>query len=333
MSSRSRPRPVRRLSRRGHYPGRVLCRFGIVRTRSSGDAPEVRCWARSLRPTGQADRHFGSDREPSGCGEARMPADGVRFVIRYDHRDTGRSVTYPPERPGYTVADLVADGLHSMSSAGTAPDPARRARRAADRAQQPRGPAVSRLNGDGTSLADSILSPGNWKSPVRSWPSWTPRTTCQTTARGMTKRGWRTWLSPHVMVLFRDGAGAVRGGGLREAAARLAETLSSWGCWDESWGAPASGRITQARQRLGPKPLELLFGKVAEPGGRAIDPRAFLRSPGSARVRRPVSIAERDDGAGRARGAKANADLPGTTWPGRSPAARTAARRSAPGSG
>ena len=31
----------------------------------------------------------------------RMLADGGRFVIRYDHRDTGRSVTYEPGRPGY----------------------------------------------------------------------------------------------------------------------------------------------------------------------------------------------------------------------------------------
>jgi pimeloyl-ACP methyl ester carboxylesterase len=39
----------------------------------------------------------------------RMLAEGHRFVIRYDHRDTGRSVTYEPGRPGYTGADLVAD--------------------------------------------------------------------------------------------------------------------------------------------------------------------------------------------------------------------------------
>ena len=39
----------------------------------------------------------------------RLAAAG-RFVIRYDHRDTGRSVTYEPGRPGYTVADMVADG-------------------------------------------------------------------------------------------------------------------------------------------------------------------------------------------------------------------------------
>ena len=42
-------------------------------------------------------------------GFCRMLADGGRFVIRYDHRDTGRSTTYPPGRPGYTGADLTAD--------------------------------------------------------------------------------------------------------------------------------------------------------------------------------------------------------------------------------
>src|SRR3954452_4665815 len=42
--------------------------------------------------------------EEGFCG---MLGDG-RFVIRYDHRDTGRSVTYEPGRPGYTSADLVA---------------------------------------------------------------------------------------------------------------------------------------------------------------------------------------------------------------------------------
>jgi len=42
-------------------------------------------------------------------GFCRMLARGGRFVIRYDHRDTGRSVTYEPGRPGYTSGDLVAD--------------------------------------------------------------------------------------------------------------------------------------------------------------------------------------------------------------------------------
>jgi pimeloyl-ACP methyl ester carboxylesterase len=42
-------------------------------------------------------------------GFCRMLADAGRFVIRYDHRDTGRSVTYEPGRPGYMGADLAAD--------------------------------------------------------------------------------------------------------------------------------------------------------------------------------------------------------------------------------
>src|SRR3954454_13148475 len=44
-------------------------------------------------------------------GFCQMLADGGRFVIRYDHRDTGRSVTYEPGSPEYTEADLVADGV------------------------------------------------------------------------------------------------------------------------------------------------------------------------------------------------------------------------------
>jgi pimeloyl-ACP methyl ester carboxylesterase len=39
----------------------------------------------------------------------RMLAVRGRFVIRYDHRDTGRSVTYDAGSPPYTGADLVTD--------------------------------------------------------------------------------------------------------------------------------------------------------------------------------------------------------------------------------
>jgi pimeloyl-ACP methyl ester carboxylesterase len=44
-------------------------------------------------------------------GLCRLLAKGGRFVIRFDHRDTGRSVTYEPGRPQYTGADLVADAV------------------------------------------------------------------------------------------------------------------------------------------------------------------------------------------------------------------------------
>ena len=48
----------------------------------------------------------------------RMLADGGRFVIRYDHRDTGRSTTYEPGRPGYNGADLVADAAGVLDAYG-----------------------------------------------------------------------------------------------------------------------------------------------------------------------------------------------------------------------
>jgi pimeloyl-ACP methyl ester carboxylesterase len=44
-------------------------------------------------------------------GFCRMLGDGRRFVIRYDHRDTGRSVTYEPGHPGYAASDMVADAV------------------------------------------------------------------------------------------------------------------------------------------------------------------------------------------------------------------------------
>jgi pimeloyl-ACP methyl ester carboxylesterase len=46
----------------------------------------------------------------------RLLAEGGRFVIRYDHRDTGRSVTYEPGRPEYTGADLVADAVGALDA-------------------------------------------------------------------------------------------------------------------------------------------------------------------------------------------------------------------------
>ena len=51
-------------------------------------------------------------------GFCRMLADHRRFVIRYDHRDTGRSVTYEPGHPGYTSGDLVADAAGVLHAYG-----------------------------------------------------------------------------------------------------------------------------------------------------------------------------------------------------------------------
>ena len=84
-------------------------------------------------------------------------------------------------------------------------------------------------------------------------------------------------LPPHVMVYFAMALALFAKGDYEEVAARLTETLASWGCWDDSWSTPASGGITQARKRLGPEPLELLFDRVAGPVAGELTRGAFLR--------------------------------------------------------
>jgi hypothetical protein len=61
-----------------------------------------------------------------------------------------------------------------------------------------------------------------------------------------------------------------------EIAARLTETLASWGRWDDGWSVPTSGGITQARQRLGYEPLKQLFEQVAQPVAEQLTRGAFL---------------------------------------------------------
>ena len=48
----------------------------------------------------------------------RMLADHGCHVIRYDHRDTGRSVTGEPGRPAYGGGDLVADAVGVLDDYG-----------------------------------------------------------------------------------------------------------------------------------------------------------------------------------------------------------------------
>ncbi|MFC4946858.1 alpha/beta fold hydrolase [Pseudonocardia sp. GCM10023141] len=48
---------------------------------------------------------------------ARVAAAG-RYVIRFDNRDTGRSVSYPPGHPGYTLRDLTDDAVGVLDALG-----------------------------------------------------------------------------------------------------------------------------------------------------------------------------------------------------------------------
>jgi pimeloyl-ACP methyl ester carboxylesterase len=50
----------------------------------------------------------------------RRLAAGPRHVVRYDHRDTGRSTTYPPAAPGYTGRDLADDAVAILDALGVA---------------------------------------------------------------------------------------------------------------------------------------------------------------------------------------------------------------------
>lgn len=47
----------------------------------------------------------------------RFAAHGRR-VVRYDHRDTGQSVTYPPGEPGYDGRDLADDAVGLLDALG-----------------------------------------------------------------------------------------------------------------------------------------------------------------------------------------------------------------------
>ena len=53
-------------------------------------------------------------------GFCRLLVEPGRFVIRYDQRDSGRSTTYEPGRPGYTGGDLLVDAVALLDDYGLA---------------------------------------------------------------------------------------------------------------------------------------------------------------------------------------------------------------------
>src|SRR6266480_4456121 len=83
-------------------------------------------------------------------------------------------------------------------------------------------------------------------------------------------------LPPHVMVYFAMALALFAEDDYEEVAARLAGTLSVWKCWDARWGAPTSGGITRARERLGYEPLAGVFARVAVPVADLLTRGAFL---------------------------------------------------------
>src|ERR1700733_3825937 len=83
-------------------------------------------------------------------------------------------------------------------------------------------------------------------------------------------------LPPHVMVYFAMAMALFASDDYEEVAARLAGTLSGWKCWDGRWGAPTSGGITRARERLGFEPLAGIFARVAVPVADLLTRGAFV---------------------------------------------------------
>ncbi len=53
-------------------------------------------------------------------GFCRLLAGGGRFVIRYDHRDTGRSTSFPAGAPPYSRVDMAEDALGVLDALGIA---------------------------------------------------------------------------------------------------------------------------------------------------------------------------------------------------------------------
>lgn len=84
-------------------------------------------------------------------------------------------------------------------------------------------------------------------------------------------------LPAHVVVYFVL-ALALFNDGYEEVIRKLVHGLRFARVWSREWMVPSTGALTQARQRLGPKPMQALFERVAVPLARPGTPGAWLRS-------------------------------------------------------
>ena len=108
--------------------------------------------------------------------------------------------------------------------------------------------------------------------------SWVPRDAVdeavQVTGKAAKRKGGK--LPPHVMVYFVMGLALFAEEDYEEVWVRLSETLADWGCWEDEQAAVTTGGLTQARQRLGEKPVRETFTQVAVPVATEDTPGAFL---------------------------------------------------------
>jgi Insertion element 4 transposase N-terminal/Transposase DDE domain len=66
------------------------------------------------------------------------------------------------------------------------------------------------------------------------------------------------------------------GDSYEEVMRLLVDGLQALGSWRKTWTVPTTSAITQARKRLGPEPLRVLFDRVATPCARPGHPGAWL---------------------------------------------------------
>jgi Insertion element 4 transposase N-terminal len=89
------------------------------------------------------------------------------------------------------------------------------------------------------------------------------------------RAGQRSRLMPaRVVVYYVLGLCLFFGDAYEEVMRRLVAGLHFTGAWQQDWQVPTTGAISQARQRLGAAPLQLLFERVAVPCAQ--------RAPGAA---------------------------------------------------
>lgn len=89
----------------------------------------------------------------------------------------------------------------------------------------------------------------------------------------------RTRLLPaHVMVRFVLAMWLFFSDDYEEVMRRLVGSLKGMGSWRDEWRVPSTSAITQARKRLGPEPVRVLFERAAVPVAGRGTKGAWLRS-------------------------------------------------------
>ena len=83
-------------------------------------------------------------------------------------------------------------------------------------------------------------------------------------------------LPAHVMIRYVIAMGLFFAESYDEVMRRLVGSLRKLGSWDDDWQVPTKSAITQARQRLGPEPMKMLFERAAVPLANAGTKGAWL---------------------------------------------------------